>query len=111
MGGAGCDGTIWGPGTTTGAIDGERGDPMLGDLKEEDGSGGMNMSPSSIGIGGWYGPGGRAMLDRGASGPRSGGMNGAPPSIIDRGEGNTGDSVGVGVLIGRGITGGKKGYC
>jgi len=32
MGGAGCCGPIWGPGTITGAKDGERGDPMLGVL-------------------------------------------------------------------------------
>ena len=32
MGGAGCCGAIWGPGTITGAIDGDCGDPMLGVL-------------------------------------------------------------------------------
>ena len=30
MGGAGCCGPIWGPGTMTGAKDGERGNSMLG---------------------------------------------------------------------------------
>ena len=38
----------------TGAEDGERGDSMLGDLEEEDGSGGMYISSSPMGIGGWY---------------------------------------------------------
>jgi len=50
---------------------------------------------ASLGTGGWYTEG-RPTLAR--DGIRSGGTNSNCPSQVDGGEGNTGDSLGGGVL-------------
>jgi len=71
---------------------------LLWVLKEPcgDGSGGINISSSPIGTGGWYTRIGGAALSLNWN---SGGTNGARPST-DGGDGITGDSDGVGVPYG-----------